>query len=126
MIPFCPNRGHAALLDVIHTVAEYCYIFSHAGIYYPGQIIISFLPMFHIYGLVVLGSVIHSIGVKLVIMSKFDIDDYLGLLQKYKVTFVNFSLAIAFPSVLVLVVLCFDLNFCAVCTFCAFSYVWEI
>ena len=68
-------------------IGSYCFIFSHSGINYPGQTIISFLPLFHIYGLVVLGSVIHCIGVKLVIMSKFGIDEYLGLVQKYKVTY---------------------------------------
>ena len=47
--------------------------------------LILFLPMFHIYGLVAIGSTAHLVGSKLILMSRFNADDYLRLIQTYQV-----------------------------------------
>ena len=47
--------------------------------------LILFLPMFHIYGLVAIGSTAHLVGSKLILMSRFNADDYLRLIQTYEV-----------------------------------------
>ena len=45
-----------------------------------------FVPMFHIFGLNGLGAMTHVMGCKLVIMERFDFEEYLRLIQKYKVS----------------------------------------
>ena len=48
---------------------------------------ISFLPMFHIFGLVAVCSTSHCMGHKVVFMSKFNAEEYLSLIQTYRVSF---------------------------------------
>lgn len=57
---------------------------NRSGINFSGQCLISFLPLFHIYGLVVMGSTVHCMGCKLVIMARFDLEEYLSLIQTFK------------------------------------------
>ena len=53
------------------------------GVLRSGQCLVMFLPMLHGYGLI-LSAVAHCIGCKIVFMSKFEIDEYLGLIQTYR------------------------------------------
>ena len=47
---------------------------------------VMFLPMFHAYGML-MSLIAHCLGCRLVVMSRFDIDKYLGLIEgKYKVS----------------------------------------
>ena len=46
---------------------------------------VSFVPMFHLTGLVVFGSVRHAMGYRLVFMQPFDFEEYLRLVETYKV-----------------------------------------
>ena len=41
--------------------------------------------MFHTYGQCVVGSAILSVGCKLVVMARFNLEQYLSLIQEYKV-----------------------------------------
>jgi acyl-CoA synthetase (AMP-forming)/AMP-acid ligase II len=53
----------------------------------PEEVVLGLLPMFHIYGLVVvLNSVLRS-GATVVTMAKFDFVPFLEIVQKYKVTY---------------------------------------
>ena len=47
---------------------------------------ISFLPMFHIFGLAAVCSTSHCMGYKVVFMSKFNAEEYLSLIQTYRVS----------------------------------------
>jgi acyl-CoA synthetase (AMP-forming)/AMP-acid ligase II len=47
---------------------------------------IAVLPFFHIYGMVVVQLYVLAVGGTLVTLPKFDLEDFLGTLQKYKVT----------------------------------------
>ena len=51
----------------------------------PSSSAVSFVPMFHLTGLVVFGSVRHAMGCSLVFMQRFDFEEYLRLVEKYKV-----------------------------------------
>lgn len=46
----------------------------------------TFLPFFHIYGLVPIMSTVLYLGARNIIMPKFDLQDYLTIIQKYKIT----------------------------------------
>ncbi|KAL4235621.1 hypothetical protein ACF0H5_004016 [Mactra antiquata] len=48
-----------------------------------------FLPLFHAYGLYIITVTVHSIGGKIVLMSKFQPDMYLDLIQKHKPRFLH-------------------------------------
>ncbi|XP_060589364.1 uncharacterized protein LOC132744623 [Ruditapes philippinarum] len=51
--------------------------------------LVSFLPLFHMYGLYVMTYYSHFVGASLVLMRKFAPDDYLRLLEKYKPTVIQ-------------------------------------
>lgn len=51
----------------------------------PHEIVIAVLPFFHIYGMVVIMSACLRGGATLVTMPRFDLEDFLGTLEKYKV-----------------------------------------
>ncbi len=50
------------------------------------DVVLAHLPMFHIYGLQVLMNVYLSVGATLVMMGRFDMGEFLGLLVKHKIT----------------------------------------
>ena len=50
------------------------------------DVVLLHLPMFHIYGLQVLMNLYLSVGATLVMMGRFDMGEFLGLLVKHKVT----------------------------------------
>ena len=50
------------------------------------DVVLVHLPMFHIYGLQVLMNLYLSVGATLVMMGRFDMGEFLGLLVKHKVT----------------------------------------
>jgi len=50
---------------------------------------VQFLPMFHAFGLYIVGYFSSCIGARLVVMSRFLPERYLQLIQKYKVRHVN-------------------------------------
>ncbi|KAF3926438.1 S-dihydroxybenzoyltransferase [Arthrobotrys entomopaga] len=50
--------------------------------------ILGFLPFFHIYGLQCIMHTSFYLGVKLVIMERFDLEKFCQLIEKYKITFV--------------------------------------
>ncbi|MAF38374.1 MAG: 4-coumarate--CoA ligase family protein [Chloroflexi bacterium] len=50
------------------------------------DVVLVHLPMFHIYGLQVLMNLYLSVGATLVMMGRFDMGEFLGLLVKYRVT----------------------------------------
>jgi acyl-CoA synthetase (AMP-forming)/AMP-acid ligase II len=60
------------------------------------SVLLDFLPFFHIYGLVVLMSTGLSIGASQVIMPRFDLEQMLHLIEKYRVT----NLFVAPPALL--------------------------
>lgn len=49
--------------------------------------LIGILPFFHIYGMVVVMSMALRVGATVVTMPRFDLEQFLGLLEKYSVTF---------------------------------------
>ncbi|XP_053374439.1 uncharacterized protein LOC128546991 [Mercenaria mercenaria] len=54
------------------------------GLATPEDCYIMFLPLFHVYGLYLVTLLCHVIGAKIVIMSRFQPDEYLRLIQKHK------------------------------------------
>ncbi|MFE7625792.1 AMP-binding protein [Streptomyces sp. NPDC057509] len=64
----------------------------------PGQIILAVLPFFHIYGLTALLNVPLRSGATVVVLPRFDLDQFLGVIQEYRVT----GLYVAPPIVLAL------------------------
>lgn len=60
-----------------------------AGLYAPGETYVVFLPLFHAYGLYMLTLTIHCLAGRIVLMSKFQPDDYLRLIEKYKPTILH-------------------------------------
>ena len=52
----------------------------------PNEVLIGILPFYHIYGMtVIMGGALHS-GATVVTMPRFEIEQFLGLIQQYKVT----------------------------------------
>jgi len=62
----------------------------------PNEVYCGVLPLYHIYGLVVSFSVAIYLGFTLVIMAKFDLEQYLNVVQTYKV-----SIAHVVPPILI-------------------------
>ncbi len=50
------------------------------------DVVLAFLPFFHIYGLTVLMNVVLAAGSTIVIMPKFEMEQFLSLMEKHKVT----------------------------------------
>ena len=53
------------------------------------DVVIGVLPFFHIYGMVVIMSLSLHMGATVVTMPRFDLEQFLETLQKYKVTYAN-------------------------------------
>ncbi|MGB0383985.1 MAG: 4-coumarate--CoA ligase family protein [Ardenticatenaceae bacterium] len=53
------------------------------------DVVIGFLPFYHIYGMVVLGCFTLMRGATMVIMPRFDLAQFLSLIERYRVTHVN-------------------------------------
>jgi acyl-CoA synthetase (AMP-forming)/AMP-acid ligase II len=51
-----------------------------------GDTLLGVLPFFHIYGMVVIQLLVLSQGATLITMPKFDMEEFLGIVQKYKIT----------------------------------------
>jgi acyl-CoA synthetase (AMP-forming)/AMP-acid ligase II len=51
--------------------------------------LIAVLPFFHIYGLLVIMNHALSVGASVVVLSRFDLEEFLGALQNHKVTFAH-------------------------------------
>ncbi len=51
-----------------------------------GDVVLAFLPFFHIYGMTVLMNVTLVVGATIVIMPRFDLELFLNMIQKYRVT----------------------------------------
>lgn len=64
----------------------------------PGQTILAVLPFFHIYGLTALMNVPLRCGATVVVLPRFDLDQFLGVIQQHRVT----GLYVAPPIVLAL------------------------
>jgi acyl-CoA synthetase (AMP-forming)/AMP-acid ligase II len=54
--------------------------------YREDDVSIAVLPFFHIYGMVVVQCLVLAAGATLVTLPKFDLEEFLGMIQKYKVT----------------------------------------
>ena len=54
--------------------------------YAEKDISLGVLPFFHIYGMVVIQLLVLAQGATLVTMPKFDMEEFLGIVQKYKIT----------------------------------------
>ena len=50
------------------------------------DVVLAFLPFFHIYGMTVLMNVVLAAGATIVIMPKFEMEQFLSLIEKHKVT----------------------------------------
>lgn len=55
----------------------------------PGDVVLGVLPFFHIYGMVVIMNLALHVGATVVTMPRFDLDQCLGILDRYQVTFAN-------------------------------------
>ncbi len=74
------------MLTHYNLVANICQC-EHAIIYAPeGEVALAFLPFFHIYGMQVLMNGLLAHGVTIVTVPRFDLEQSLGLIQKYRVT----------------------------------------
>jgi acyl-CoA synthetase (AMP-forming)/AMP-acid ligase II len=54
--------------------------------FHRDDVLLCVLPLFHIYGLVVVLNMGLHLGVTIVMMPRFDLEQFLGLIQKYRVT----------------------------------------
>jgi acyl-CoA synthetase (AMP-forming)/AMP-acid ligase II len=72
-------------------VAELALVFSRPDINFPSEAdtVVAFLPFFHIYGIVVFLSQAIQRGATIVTMPRFDLEQYLELVQRHKVTFLH-------------------------------------
>ena len=61
--------------------------YSHAGVNEEPGCSILFLPMFHIYGLNAVIATVLSWGHTVVLMGKFNPEEYLQLIEKYQVRY---------------------------------------
>ena len=76
------------MLTHYNLVANLCQIEGMEGFSAMGEEsrVIAFLPFFHIYGMVVIMCYGLANGSTIVSMPKFDLEEFLGLLQKYEIT----------------------------------------
>ena len=72
-------------------VAELTLVAARPDVHFPAveDTIIAFLPFFHIYGIVVFLASGLERGSTIVTMPRFDLEQYLELIQKHKVTFLH-------------------------------------
>ena len=74
-----------SLIRLLKSLTYFFFLSSGSGVHSPGQCLITFLPLFHAYGLII-NMIAHTLGCKVVVMSRFGMDSYLELIQTYKVT----------------------------------------
>eukprot|EP01114_Cavostelium_apophysatum_P019142 TRINITY_DN6081_c0_g1_i1.p1 TRINITY_DN6081_c0_g1~~TRINITY_DN6081_c0_g1_i1.p1 ORF type:complete len:538 (+),score=64.11 TRINITY_DN6081_c0_g1_i1:35-1648(+) len=87
-IPYSSGTtGHPKGVVLTHTnlVANILQTY-HFDVLKEGDCSIAVLPFFHVYGLTVIMNVLFFGGAKIVVMSKFDLLQYLQLIQKHKPT----------------------------------------
>lgn len=70
----------ANLVQTYHSMGE-------ASRLHSGDVMIGILPFFHIYGMIVVMSLALSRGATVVSMPRFDLEQFLSIIEKYKVTF---------------------------------------
>jgi acyl-CoA synthetase (AMP-forming)/AMP-acid ligase II len=73
-------------------VANMCQVFgtdSRCRILSPEDTIIAVLPFFHIYGLLVIMTAALARGAAVVVLPRFDLAEFLGAIQEYRVTFAH-------------------------------------
>ena len=72
-------------------VAELCSVegVTDAALIQPGDTVLAFLPFFHIYGIVAFLNLSLRMGVTVITMPRFDLEQYLQLVQKYGVTILH-------------------------------------
>jgi acyl-CoA synthetase (AMP-forming)/AMP-acid ligase II len=72
-------------------VAELCSLegVTDAALITPEDTVLAFLPFFHIYGIVAFLNLSLHLGATVVTMPRFDLEQYLGLVQKYGVTILH-------------------------------------
>src|SRR5204863_1364913 len=73
------------MLTHYNLVANMCQM-DGLDYFHQGDILICVLPLFHIYGLVVVLNMGLHLGATIVIMPRFDLEQFLSLIQKYRVT----------------------------------------
>ncbi|MCZ6645072.1 MAG: 4-coumarate--CoA ligase family protein [SAR324 cluster bacterium] len=79
------------MLTHYNMVANMCQIKGYRGltIDWEKQTLVGVLPFFHIYGMVVILNYTLSQGATVVTMPRFDMEQFLGILQEYKITFMH-------------------------------------
>jgi len=79
------------MLTHYNLVAELCSVegVTDAALIQPGDTVLAFLPFFHIYGIVAFLNLSLRMGVTVVTMPRFDLEQYLQLVQKYGVTILH-------------------------------------
>jgi acyl-CoA synthetase (AMP-forming)/AMP-acid ligase II len=72
-------------------VAELCSLqgVTDAALVNPDDIVLAFLPFFHIYGIVAFMSYSMRLGATVVTMPRFDLEQYLELVQRHRVTILH-------------------------------------
>ncbi len=79
------------MLTHYNLVAELCSVkgVTDAELITPEDTVLAFLPFFHIYGIVSFLNLSLHLGATVVIMPRFDLEQYLQLVQKYGVTIMH-------------------------------------
>lgn len=73
------------MLTHYNLVANMCQM-DGLNYFHRDDILLCVLPLFHIYGLVVVLNMGLHLGATIVMMPRFDLEQFLGLIQKYRVT----------------------------------------
>lgn len=76
------HRNFIAMVELFvrFEASQYKEMMSHKNVY------LAVLPMFHIYGLALFGFGLLSLGTSVVVMKKYDINEVVKVIEKYKVT----------------------------------------
>jgi acyl-CoA synthetase (AMP-forming)/AMP-acid ligase II len=79
------------MLSHYNLVAELCSVkgVTDAALITPQDTVLAFLPFFHIYGIVSFMNLSLHLGATVVTMPRFDLEQYLQLVQKYGVTILH-------------------------------------
>jgi len=79
------GTAKGVMLTHYNLVANMCQM-DGLDYFHQDDILICVLPLFHIYGLVVVLNMGLHLGATIVIMPRFDLEQFLSLIQKYRVT----------------------------------------
>jgi acyl-CoA synthetase (AMP-forming)/AMP-acid ligase II len=79
------------MLTHYNLVAELCSVkgVTDAALIMPDDTVLAFLPFFHIYGIVAFLNLSLHLGATVVTMPRFDLEQYLQMVQKYGVTILH-------------------------------------